>query len=156
MKPFYPPYGHTSYMEIKETLMNRSFAVMNSDPYLLALKAMEEISKYAKVIESTNTYESDGPHHRSHVSFDTIEIVDDFARIVFTFDMRGENGMLRVNIDGFLDLKIDEIGFFTQTFSDYYVKTLFPLLRKVSEAQIKFYGDKVDEIFTVHKEAIQN
>jgi hypothetical protein len=139
-------------MEIKETLMTRSFTVMDHDPYLLALKCMEEISRTAKVVERENRYESDGPHHRCVVDFDTIEIADDFSRIVFSFRMEGEDGILRVQIEGFLDLRIDETGFFSETFSEHYVKTLFPLLRKMSEEKIKFYGDKVDEIFTVHKE----
>jgi hypothetical protein len=134
-------------MEIQETLMSRSFSVMNADPYLLALRAMEEISRDAKVVERKNVYESDGPHHRCMVNFDTVDIVDDFAKVVFNFDMTGESGLLRVGVNGVLDLKIIETGFFSEMFADHYVKTIFPILRKVSEDRVNFFGNAVDRVF---------
>lgn len=137
-------------MEIQETLMARSFSVMNEDPYLLALRAMEEISRDAKVVEKKNVYESDGPHHKCVVNFDTIDIIDDFAKVIFNFDMIGERGLLRVGVNGFLDLKITETGFFSEMFADHYVKTIFPLLRKISEDRVKFFGNAVDRVFTEH------
>ena len=134
-------------MKIKETLMDRSFSVGNSDPYMLSLKAMESLSKDVKVVERKNSYETDGPHHRSVVVFDTIDLIDDFSKIVFHFDLLGEDGLLRVNVNGLLSLNVEETGFFSQIFNDYYVKTVFPLLRKVSEKKIEFFSDRVESLF---------
>ncbi len=134
-------------MRVQETLMNRSFSVMNSDPYLLSLKAMENISRSGKVIEKKNKYETDGPHHRSFVNFDVVEIVDDFSKIVFNFDLVGENGTLRVTVTGSLITKVEDTGFFSHAFSDHYIKEIYPVLRKMSGEKIEFFGKRVDRIF---------
>ena len=134
-------------MEIRESLMEQAFSAESSDPYMFSLHIMEEISRASKIIEKKNEYETDGPHHRSTVSFEAIELVDDFSKILFKFDLFGEDGLLRVNIKGILKLHIEETGFFSQTFSDYYVKTVFPLLRKLSQDKINFFSEKIDKIF---------
>ena|SRR3989338_5158582 len=134
-------------MKIKETLMSRSLTTSNNDPYLFSLQVMEELSKSAKVVEKKNIYETDGPHHRSTVVFDAIELVDDFSKIIFRFNLLGENGLVRAGVSGSLSLNIEETGFFSQIFTDYYVKIVFPLLRKISEEKIAFFGEKVDALF---------
>lgn len=134
-------------MEIKEALMSKSFSVMHEDPYLMALRVMEAVAQSEKVIEKKNTYESDGPHHRCNVAFDAVEDVDDFAKIIFNFDMTGANGLLRVKVSGGMNLHIDETGFFSNGFADHYANNIFPLLRKISEDKIGFFGNKLDEIF---------
>ena len=128
-------------------LMTRSFSVLNEDPYFLALRAMEEIAKSEKVIEKANKYESDGPHHRCFVNFDTVDDVDDFSRVVFNFDMQGEDGLLRVNVNGSLDMKIAELGFFGNGFADHYANNIFPILHKISDSKIQFFGEKLDGVF---------
>lgn len=127
--------------------MNQTFTVSNSDPYMFSLHVMEELSKDSKVVEKKNEYETDGPHHRSTVIFDTVDLVDDFSKILFRFNLVSEDGLLRANITGSLAVGIDETGFFSQIFSDYYVKNIFPLLRKISEDKIAFFGDKVEKLF---------
>ena len=134
-------------MEIKETLMTKAFSVMNPDPYFLALKAMEEIAKSEKVVERVNKYESDGPHHRCMVNFDAVDNVDDFSSIVFNFDLHGEDGLLRVNVTGSLDTKIEELGFFGNSFADHYAGNIFPVLHKITEDKIKFFGHALDGVF---------
>ena len=134
-------------MKIKESLMNQSFSVSNSDPYLFSLQVMEELSKDVKVVERKNEYETDGPHHRSVVVFDTVDLVDDFSKILFRFNLAAEDGTLRANINGSLAIGIEETGFFSQIFSDYYVKTVFPLLRRISEGKIAFFGGKIEKLF---------
>ena len=134
-------------MKIKESLMNQSFSITNSDPYLFSLRVMEELSKDVKVIERKNQYETDGPHHRSVVGFDTVDLIDDFSKILFRFDLASEDGTLRANITGSLAVGIDETGFFSQIFSDYYVKVIFPLLRKISEEKIGFFGGRIEKLF---------
>jgi len=136
-------------MEIKETLMTKAFSVMNPDPYFLALKAMEEIAKSEKVVEKQNKYESDGPHHRCFVNFDAVESVDNFANIIFNFDLQGVDDLLRVTVHGSLDLKIQETGFFSHSFADHYVSNVFPLLHKISEHKIEFFGNALDNVFGV-------
>src|SRR3989338_3827564 len=97
---------HSLAMKIKETLLSRAFSVSDPDPYMLSLKAMEQLSKDAKVVEKKNTYETDGPHHRSEVDFDTIDLVDDFSKIIFHFNLLGEDGLLRAGVNGSLLLNI--------------------------------------------------
>ena len=135
-------------MEIRESLLTKSFSVMNEDPYLLALRAMETVARTEKVVERKNSYESDGPHHRCTVCFEATDVVDDFSKVVFNFDMFGEDGLLRVNVNGVLDLKIDESGFFSHNFAEHYANNIFPLLRKISEAKINFFGSLVDSVFS--------
>lgn len=134
-------------MRIKEVLMDQSFSIDSSDPYMFSLHVMEELSKDIRVVEKKNEYETDGPHHRSSVIFDAVELVDNFSKIVFRFALIGEDGTLRANIRGMLSSSIDETGFFSEMFTDYYVKTVFPVLRKVSEDKIVFFGGKVEKIF---------
>ncbi len=128
--------------------MSQSFTLNTTDPYLFSLQAMEEMSKNVKVIERKNEYETDGPHHRSVLVFDTIERIDDFSKIVFRFSLTGEDGLLRASVTGSLSIGMDEAGFFSQIFTDYYVKTVFPLLRKISEDKIMFFGEKVEKLFS--------
>lgn len=134
-------------MEIRESLMSQAFTVNTPDPYLLSLKVMEDISKMSKVVEKKNEYETDGPHHRSIVAFESIELIDDFSNIIFNFELKGENGILRADVNGVFDTHIVETGFFSQLFTDYYVKTLFPFLRKMSEDKIKLFGDNFSKFF---------
>lgn len=134
-------------MRIKETLMSQSFSINNSDPYLFSLHVMEELSKEARVVEKKNEYATDGPHHKSTLVFDTIDIIDDFSKIVFRFSLVSEDGTLRASVSGSLAVGIDETGFFSQIFSDYYVKTVFPLLRKLSDDKIAFFGGKIEKLF---------
>src|SRR3972149_1307514 len=124
-------------MRIKETLMNQAFSVNTPDPLMLSLHAMEEVSKDTKVVEKKNLYETDGPHHRSTINFDAIELVDDFSKIIFHFNLLGEDGTLRANIDGLLSVNIEDTGFFSRVFGDYYIRNIFPLLRKMSEERIE-------------------
>ena len=134
-------------MKIKETLMSQSFSISNNDPYLFSLRVMEELSKGVKVVERKNEYQTDGPHHRSVVVFDAMELIDDFSKVTFRFTLTGEDGLLRVNIHGSLAVGIEETGFFSQIFSDYYVKTIFPLLRKISEDKVVFFGESAEKLF---------
>ncbi|HIG97122.1 MAG TPA: hypothetical protein HA230_02140 [Candidatus Aenigmarchaeota archaeon] len=132
-------------MEIHESLMSQAFSVRNPDPYLLSLKIMEDISKMSKVVEKKNEYETDGPHHRSTVIFESIELIDDFSNIVFKFELNGEDDVLHANVNGIFDTHIVDTGFFSEVFTDYYVKTLFPFLRKVSEDKIKVFGERLNK-----------
>ena len=132
-------------MEIHESLMSQAFSVRNPDPYLLSLKIMEDISKMSKVVEKKNEYEKDGPHHRSTVIFESIELIDDFSNIVFKFELNGEDDVLHANVNGIFDTHIVDTGFFSEVFTDYYVKTLFPFLRKVSEDKIKVFGERLNK-----------
>lgn len=138
-------------MKIKETLMNQSFSVSASDPYMFSLSVMEDLSKSVKIMEKKNLYETDGPHNRSVVVFDAVELIDEFSKIIFRFELTGEDGVLRANINGLLNLHIDETGFFSQVFTDHYVKTVFPLLRKLSESRIEFFSGCIERLFGVHE-----
>ncbi|MBI4174129.1 MAG: hypothetical protein HY517_00665 [Candidatus Aenigmarchaeota archaeon] len=137
-------------MKIKETLMSQSLTASTNDPYLFSLHVMEELSKSVKVIEKKNSYETDGPHHRSTVVFDAIDLVDDFSKIVFRFNLLGEGGVVRAGVSGSLSLSIEDTGFFSQMFTDYYVKNVFPLLRKISEEKVAFFGEKIDALFAAN------
>ncbi len=136
-----------TYMEIKETLMSRSFTVSTHDPYMFSLRLMENLSTETKIIEKKNEYETDGPHHRSIVVFEAVELIDGFSKILFKFVLVGEDDLLRAGVSGLLKLHIDETGFFSQVFSDYYVDTTFPLLRKISGDKINFFSKKIDGLF---------
>lgn len=138
---------HNRNMRIKEVLMDQTFSITNSDPYMFSLHLMEELSKDARVVEKKNEYETDGPHHRSTVVFDAVELVDNFSKIVFRFALTGEDQTVRANVKGLVSCSVDETGFFSQMFADYYVKTVFPLLRKISQDKIEFFGTKVEKMF---------
>ena len=132
-------------MKIRENLMSQSFSISTTDPYMFSLQVMEELSKDVKVVERKNEYETDGPHHRSTVIFESIELIDDFSNIVFKFELNGEDDVLHANVNGIFDTHIVDTGFFSEVFTDYYVKTLFPFLRKVSEDKIKVFGERLNK-----------
>jgi len=134
-------------MKMHESLMSQTFSVRNPDPYLLSLKIMEDISKISKVVEKKNEYETDGPHHRSKVVFESVELIDDFSNIVFKFELNGEDDVLHADVNGIFDTRIVETGFFSELFTDYYVKTLFPFLRKISEDKINIFGERFSRFF---------
>ncbi len=134
-------------MEIKEILMHQSFSINTPDPYMFSLKLMEELSKDVKLVEKKNEYETDGPHHRSIVVFEAVDTIDNFSKVLFKFDLVGDDGLLRADVSGLLKMHVDENGFFGQVFSDYYVRTTFPILRKISGEKIDFFSKKIDDLF---------
>ena len=124
-------------MEIRETLFRKSFSIETTSPYITALDFMKKLSEYHKIYERKNSFETDGPSTKSTLVFDVVEQLDAFSQISINFSTSGENNMLYVDIQGDFVLRVDETGFFAETFSEFYLKGIYPMMKKVSERRVK-------------------
>jgi hypothetical protein len=120
-------------MEVRETLFTKSFSVENDDPASLSLDFMRKLSDVGKIYEKKHVFETNGPVKKSVLVFDLVEVLDRFSRISINFSLESENRTLYVEILGEFVLKIKDYGFFTEIFTDFYLRNVFPTLRKVSE-----------------------
>ena len=133
-------------MEVRETLFERSFSVDTEDPYGTAADFMQKLSAIGLVYERKNIYMTDGPVKKTVLVFDLVETLDSFSRVIINFAMDGENKILYVNILGEFVLKIQDSGFFSEVFTDFYLHNVFPVLRKVSEKRVKELNQSIEKL----------
>ncbi len=127
-------------MQIEESLVTKTITRNSTDPYYTSLEFMRRMSGRGKVVEKENSYSTDGPFHRSDVAFELIEHLDKYTDLRITFYLTGENStrnFLRADIVASFVTHIDERGFFTQTFVEFYMSNVFPIMRKTAEGRIK-------------------
>lgn len=138
--------GDVGYMEIRESLIKKDFSVESENPHALSMEFMKKLSEHYRIYERKNTFETDGPTKRSVLVFDVVEPLDRFSRIIVNFSMEGEKKMLCVNITGEFVLRIKEHGFFTDTFTEFYLNNVFPVLRKISDQRAKELNAELENI----------
>lgn len=124
-------------MEIKETMYQKNFDTTSENTYFASLDILKKISSIVKITESKNSYETDGPNHRSEVTVMHVEGMDNFSRTVFVLSFSGENRSLEISSEGRFETRIKESGFFSETFAAFYFDRIFPVLRKRAEKRIE-------------------
>lgn len=124
-------------MEIRETMYDKKITLENNSPYLVALDLIKKLSQKIKITEKKNFYETDGPHHRSEIIAEIEEKQDNFSKTVFVLSFLGEEKSLVVGLEGRFEVAVVENGFFSESFSQFYVDRIFPIFRKRSEIRIK-------------------
>ncbi len=127
-------------MQVEETLLTRKIIIETQDPYGMALELMEAASKFGKIIEKENKYETDGPERKTTLNFEIVENTDRTSHIVVEFNTRGEtNGVnyLGIDITAKFVCSLSSGDFFSSTFADYYLKHMFPRHLKSADDKIK-------------------
>ncbi len=127
-------------MQIEENLVTKTITRNSSDPYYTSLEFMRRMSGRGKIIEKENSYSTDGPFHRSEVVFEMVQHLDSYTDLKITFYLTGENSTrnyLRADIVASFISRIQEHGFFTELFTEFYLQNIFPIMRKTAESKIK-------------------
>lgn len=133
-------------MEVRETLFTKSFSVENDDTYALSIQFMKRLSDIGRIYERKNVYETDGPVKKAAVVFDLVEVLDSFSCIIINFSLESENRTLYVDILAEFVLRIRDYGYFTEVFTDFYLHSIFPVLRKVSEKRVKELEQQLEKL----------
>ena len=127
-------------MKIEESLFKRTITKSTQDPYFASLEFMKQISARGKIIEKENSYSTDGPFHRSEVVFEFIQHLDSYTSMKLAFYLMGENSKrnyLRLDIAASFSTNIEEAGFFTEFFAEFYLENVFPVMKKTAENRLK-------------------
>ncbi len=132
-------------MKIEESVMEKNFVLEKDDPYGFSLKFMDQASEMGQVFERRNEYMTDGPEHRSALEFDIVSMVDEFSRIQMSVLMRSAQKRLSVNITGSFDVNMEERGFMSSVLSEFYLKNMYPAVRKLSIENLKKLDERIEE-----------
>jgi hypothetical protein len=133
-------------MRLTETVFSRGITIKTDDPYKLALDIMKRMSDFVKVIEKKNTYMTDGPRHMSEVIFDAVHEIDEHTILKLSFNLLGGENGLNIDIQGVISVNIIKYGPFSDMFSDYYIKNVYPALKKNSESQTNRLIKQVNKV----------
>ncbi|MCX6815361.1 MAG: hypothetical protein NT120_00735 [Candidatus Aenigmarchaeota archaeon] len=133
-------------MEIRETLFTKSFSMETDNPHGLALEFMKKLSHNYMVYEKKNKFQTDGPVKKITILFDVVEVLDKFSSIIVTFSMEAENNTMYIDIEGSFLMRVRESGFFSSVFSEFYLDSIFPVLKKVSQDHIKALEKEIEAL----------
>ena len=132
-------------MKIEESVMEKNFVLEKDDPYGFSLKFMDMASEMGQVFERRNEYMTDGPEHRSTLEFDIVSMMDEFSRIQVSVFMQSVQKRLSVSVTGSFDVNMDEKGFMSSVLSEFYLKNLYPAVRKLSVETLKRLDERIEE-----------
>jgi hypothetical protein len=127
-------------MKIEESLFTKTLTKDTTDPYYSSLEFMRQLSMKGRIIEKQNSYSTDGPFHRSEVVFEFVQHLDSYTSLKLVFFLMGENSnrnYLRLDISASFSTHIEEEGFFTEFFAEFYLENVFPVMKKTAENKIK-------------------
>lgn len=127
-------------MKIEETLLTKKIIIETEDPYGLALELMDFVSRFGKVIERENRYETDGPFRKVILNFELIENIDRESHSIVEFFTQGETNhvnYLEIEITGKFIAEILIDGFFSSSFSEYYIRHMHPRYLKQADEKMK-------------------
>jgi hypothetical protein len=127
-------------MRIEEDLRKKTIQLVSQDPYYFSLEFMRRMSEKGKILEKENKYATGGPFHRSDVVFDFVQHLDGYTSIRVRFFLMGENGtknFLRIDIAPSFISFVEETGFFSKAFAEFYLENIFPVLRKIADGKMK-------------------
>lgn len=118
-------------MKITDRFFQKEFVVETSEPYLLSLKIIDRMRDFYGISEKRNEYKTDGPEQMSVVEFIVTKEIDDYTHIKMDFCLNGNDYTLNVKMTGEIVLILDNYGFFSEAFGEFYME--------------KLYGDAKDE-----------
>lgn len=123
-------------MKIEETLLTKRILIETKDPYGLALDLMEFVSRFGKVVERENKYETDGPERKTTLNFDLLENVDRSSHWIVEFFTRGRTNnvnYLEIDVTAKFVAEIAIDGFFSSAFAEHYLKHVYPRHLKAAD-----------------------
>jgi len=136
-------------MRVIDSIFSKSMKIKTNDPYALSLDIMKRVSGFAKVIEKRNNYMTDGPHHASEVMFDAIQDLDEHTRIKLAFNMVGSDGELGIEVNGIVTVNIIKYGFVSDMYSEYYIKNIYPTMKKEIETRADGMIKRIEKVLRV-------
>ena len=127
---------------ISDAIFTKKSTIRTKDPYSLALEIKEIASYYGAVKEKVHEYDTNGPRKVIMLVFDVKNPINKHTLTKLSFLMKGEIGV----VTSFLEVKvigksITEIdagsGFISQAYDDYYLRRIFPVLRRETESRLR-------------------
>ena len=146
--------------KIVDTIFTKQSVVRTNDPYSLALAIKEIASHYGIIKEKVHEYDTNGPRKVVKLYFDIKNPINKHTTANLSFIMKGEIGIAT----SFLQMKVvgkskttmsAGTGFVSQVYGEYYLKHIFPLLRKESERRLREISTMIehDVKSTLHNHA---
>lgn len=137
--------------QFSETIFSKSIIVRTKEIYPLSLDILDNMDAFGAIKEKQHAFDTDGPRSRVHLFFDVEDVIDDRSSIVFSFRINGDGnnngeGVLDIDIVGSFFVNIpysDKLG--PIVFNSFYIKTMFPMLRKGMEKKINVMGDFIEK-----------
>ena len=136
-------------MRVIDSIFSKSMKIKNNDPYALSLDVMKRVSGFCKIIEKRNNYMTDGPHHASEVLFDAVQDLDEHTRIKLSFSMIGADKELGIEVDGIVTVNIIKYGFVSDIYSEYYIRNIYPTMKKEIETRADGIIKRVEKVLRV-------
>lgn len=133
-------------MKVTDKFFEKEFAIDAEDPYLLSLKIIDRMRDFYGVSEKRNEYKTDGLEHISNVEFIISKEADDYAHIKMEFRLHGEGKKLDVRIIGAIVLVLDNFGFFSESFMEFYIEKLYEDTKKKCEKTVDEIKKRFDKI----------
>ena len=143
-------------MEIEDVIFVKEAVINTPDPIDLSMKILEKAMSYGEVIEKRSTFETDGPLKKSAMEFDVIRRFDDYSQFRISLLLNGEmnhRAFLEISLSGSVRTRIEEEGFFSTVFSEFYLENLYQrTTRHAKEELVKAGKDLEKNIATIrHK-----
>ena len=132
-------------MIVEDTIYERRFSLECSNIFSSGLKIIEMASKYGQIIEKKNTYETNGPSHRTEMAFDIIKHTDDFSSVKISFSIKGHENVLEIEMSGIFYMEIDDERFFNRVFSEFYSVKIFPKMKKAAVRELSDMMSSIEE-----------
>jgi hypothetical protein len=112
-------------MKMTDRFFQKEFVTETDEPYLLSLKIIDRMRDFYGVSEKRNEYKTDGPEQMSVVEFIVTKEIDDYTHIKMEFTLNGSANELNVKMMGEIVLILDNYGFFSEAFSEFYMEKLY-------------------------------
>ncbi len=128
--------------KILDVIFTKRSVIRTNDPYSLALAVKEIASLYGTIKEKLHEYDTNGPRKVIRLNFDLKNSINRHTFTKLAFIMKGEIGIatsfLEVKVIGKSVTAIDVgYGFTSQVYGEYYLKSIFPLMRKECESRLR-------------------
>ncbi len=141
-------------MRIEEKLFAKRIIVEVQDPFRAAHETLKLLEQYGTVEEKINKTMSDGPRQRLHLEYLITKRVDEFSQTFINFIAIAEAGTTRfveANVSARLTVEIDDTGLFSSAFKDFYLRDVFPTIRKREEKICKHLLSRLEQEATAHR-----
>ena len=135
--------------KIVDVVFTKRSVFRTNDPYSLALAIKEIASQYGIVKERVHEYDTNGPRKMIKLYFDLSNRITRHMLTKLAFIMNGEVGV----VTSFLEVKvvgksvtrtIQAKGLASQVYDEFYLKSIFSLFRKESEARLREISSAVE------------
>ena len=128
--------------KILDIIFTKRSVLRTNDPYSLALAVREVASQYGTIKEKVHEYDTNGPRKIIRLNFDLRNRITKHTMVKLAFMLKGEIGIatsfLEVKVIGKSITAIDVgYGFTSQVYGEYYLKSIFPLMRKECESRLR-------------------